>query len=99
MPKGIKKEWCFKNEEDQTINYKALEEDYLRVDEDTDDEKLKIIEAVKNGLTDVETKIFLTYCELGSYVSVAKEYLVSTATAKAYIQRVREKIKDYISNN
>lgn len=56
-----------------------------------DDHMLHIKEAV-DTLPFIQKKIFLTYVELGSYAALAREFGVSTPTAKKYIETIREKI-------
>ena len=60
---------------------------------DDDDEMLHIKQSLK-CLNSIQLKIFLTYCELGSYAAVARELKVSQVTAKNYIQQLRQKIYD-----
>lgn len=61
---------------------------------DKDDDKMLHIKEAVDSLNSLQKKIFLTYCELGSYAAVARYYKVSKPTAKKYIQQIRDKIYD-----
>lgn len=67
--------------------------DYEPDNQKDTDHMLHIKEAVDN-LPFLQKKIFLTYTELGSYAALAREYGVSTPTAKKYIEKIREQIYD-----
>lgn len=58
-----------------------------------DDEMLHIKEAV-GTLNSIQKKIFLTYCEIGTYSGLAREFGVSVPTAKHYIMKIKEIIYD-----
>lgn len=59
---------------------------------DVDDDHILHIKEAVNKLDFVSKKVFLSYCELGTYAALAREYGVSTTTAKKYIETIREKI-------
>ncbi len=61
---------------------------------DKDDDKMLHIKEAVDSLNSLQKKIFLTYCELGSYAALARYYKVSKPTAKKYIQQIRDKIYD-----
>lgn len=61
---------------------------------DKDDDKMLHIKEAVDSLNTLQKKIFLTYCELGSYAALARYYKVSKPTAKKYIQQIRDKIYD-----
>lgn len=74
------------------------EEDYLTVDPmKDDDEQLQLKEAILS-LRPVERRIFLTYTEAGTYSETARQFNVSVPTAKRYINEVRDKIINKITN-
>lgn len=72
------------------LNLKELQKEYM-INENDDDTMVNIKESITR-LTDVEQKIFYTYCELGSYAAVAREYNVSAPTAKAYLLEIKNKL-------
>lgn len=73
-------------------NRTYIEDDYITVNKDDDDEMVGIKEKLKN-LKRVEREIFLIYVNSGTYAAVAKKYNVSAPTAKSYIMMIKEKLK------
>lgn len=57
------------------------------------------IKAAINNLREVEKVIFSVYIEEGTYTAVAKKYNVSVPTARTYIMKIKEKIKEEIGND
>ena len=81
-----------------TFPIKIHNEDYLP-DSMVDDEQMFLIKDAIQKLKPVERKIFLTYCEGGTYTAVAKTYNVSVPTAKRYILEVISRIIQMINDN
>ena len=59
---------------------------------DVDDDKMLHIKEAVNELDTLSKIVFLTYCELGSYAALGRQYGVSSVTAKKYIEKIRTKI-------
>ena len=76
-----------------------IEEEYITHNPEEDDEMYLIKEALKNALTPLERKIYITYLEKGTYADTAKSFKVSTPTLCKYISGLKDKIIDYVDNN
>lgn len=72
------------------IDYKGLKEDYQITD--ADDDRMVNIKTALQSLSEVEQRIFLAYCELGSYAATAREFNVSAPTAKTYLNNIKNKL-------
>lgn len=73
-----------------TFDYNLIKDDY-QINDDDDDMLYAIKEALTR-LTSVEKKIFLTYCELGTYSATARQFNVTSPTIKSYINQIKNKI-------
>lgn len=73
-----------------TFDYNLIKDDY-QINDDDDDMLYAIKEALTR-LTTVEKKIFLTYCELGTYSATARQFNVTSPTIKSYINQIKNKI-------
>lgn len=73
-----------------TFDYNLIKDDY-QINENDDDTLYAIKEALTR-LTTVEKKIFLTYCELGTYSATARQFNVTSPTIKSYINQIKNKI-------
>lgn len=77
-----------------------IEEEYLLHNEETeDDEMYWLKEALKNALSPLERKIYITYLENETYAATAKLYKVSIPTLSKYICGLKKKIIDYVDNH
>lgn len=72
-------------------SYDKWRDEYLPNEWEDDDKMLHIKEAV-DSLNYIQKKIFLTYCELGSYAATAREFKVCASTAKKYIKHIKQLI-------
>lgn len=84
-----------KIKEDEIINIKELLDDYLTIQEDDDDEKLKLKTIITN-LDRVEMIILLLYAHYGSERKVAKYLNVSRSPVRTILNKTRNKIKDLL---
>lgn len=76
------------------LDYDLISKDYDI--NGAEDDNLYRLKKALNILTPVEKKIMLTYCELGSYAAVAREFNVSCPTARKYLDEVRNKMLAYL---
>lgn len=76
-----------------------IEEEYMEHNLYEDDETYWLKEALKNALTKIERKIFITYLENGTYVKTAKLFKCSIPTVSKYIINLKAKITDYVANH
>ena len=73
-------------------DYEKWKDEYLPTMDD--DDKMAHIKEVVDSLTSIQKKIFLTYCEIGTYAGTAREFKVCVPTVKRYINRIKEIIYD-----
>lgn len=73
-------------------DWQTIERDY-KPDGTEDDLMLEIKEALFKELTEVERKILLYYCEIGSYAGVARIWGSSPPTVKKRIIEIIDKLK------
>lgn len=78
------------------INGKLIEEEYLMHNEYEDDEMYWLKEALKEALSPIQRKIYITYLEAETYAATAKIFKVSVPTAKKYIDNLTKLITDYV---
>lgn len=76
------------------VDYNALFLDYCTVTPEDDDQMRAFKEAVAS-LSEVDRRIWLLYCELGSYSALARFLRNSPPTAKKRVVAIREKILNY----
>lgn len=79
------------------ITTKDIEEEYMLHNDWEDDEMYATKEALKHALTPYQRKIYITYLEAGTYTETAELFKVSTPTAKNYIDRLTEKLIEYVN--
>lgn len=73
-------------------DYNDWKDEYLPTIDD--DDKMFHIKEVVNSLNTVQKKIFLTYCEIGTYAGTAREFGVCIPTVKKYIKHIKQLIYD-----
>lgn len=76
-----------------------IEEEYLTHNLDEDEEVYLMKEALKYALNPIERKIYITYLELETYSAVAKAFKVTTPTVSRYINNLKTKIMNYVTDN
>lgn len=76
------------------VDYEGLRIDYCTVTEEDDDEMRRYKKAV-DSLNEVDRRLWLLYCELGSYSAIARFLQNSPPTAKKVLSKIRQKIMDY----
>ncbi len=77
------------------IDIKKIEDEYRPTSGD-DDYFLTLKTAIFEELTEVERRLFITYCEIGSYAGLARFYHNSTPTARKRIKEIKAKLKAYV---
>lgn len=75
-------------------DYEKWAPEYEPNEFEDDDKMLHIKEAVWNGLNTIQKKIFLTYCEIGTYAGTAREFGVCVPTVKKYLKHIKTLIYD-----
>lgn len=78
------------------ISTKLIEDEYMMHTDWENDEMYWMKEALKEALTPYQRKIYITYLENGTYAATAKAFGVSTPTAKKYIDKLTNKITEYV---
>lgn len=73
--------------------YEKWADEYAPNKMEDDDKMLHIKEAV-DSLNTIQKKIFLTYCEIGTYAGTAREFQVCVPTVKKYIKHIKQIIYD-----
>lgn len=73
-----------------------IEEEYITHNEDEDDELYWCKEALKQAITPLERKIYITYLEQGSYAAASRCFKVCVQTFKKYINKLKAKIANYV---
>lgn len=76
-----------------------IEEEYLMHNDQEDDELYLLKEALKNALTPLERKIYITYLENETYAATAKVFKVSIPTLSKYINGLKTKLIEYVDNH
>ena len=76
------------------IDYSALFEDYCTVTKEDDDDMRRYKLAV-SSLDEAEKRIWVLYCELGTYSGLARFLGNSPPTAKKVVCAIRDKITNY----
>lgn len=76
-----------------------IEEEYLIHNDQEDDELYWLKEALKNALTPLERKIYITYLENETYAATAKVFKVSVPTVSKYISGLKAKIINYVDEH
>lgn len=76
-----------------------IEEEYLIHNDQEDDELYWLKEALKNALTPLERKIYITYLENETYAATAKVFKVSVPTVSKYISGLKSKIINYVDEH
>lgn len=76
-----------------------IEEEYLLHNDQEDDEMYLMKEALKNALTPLERKIYITWIENETYAATAKLFRVSIPTLSKYLANLKTKIIDYVDRN
>lgn len=76
-----------------------IEEEYMMHNDQEDDELYLLKEALKNALTPLERKIYITYLENETYAATAKVFKVSIPTLSKYINGLKTKLIEYVDNH
>lgn len=79
--------------------WQLIEEEYLEHNDWDDDETFWLKEGLKNCLTPLERKIYLTYVEEGSYKAAAEQFKVTTPTLTRYVNELKGKLIDYVDTH
>ena len=83
------------NEDKPELDLEICFPDYIPDADRDDDEMYHIKSAFDTALNYIEKKIFVQYMELGgTYTALARYYGVTPPTAKATINKIRQKIYD-----
>lgn len=77
------------------IEYKKIEDEYRPTSGD-DDYFLTLKTAIFEELTEAERRLFIYYCEIGSYAGLARYFHNSTPTARKRISDIKLKLKRYV---
>lgn len=59
-----------------------------------DDDKMMHIKEVVDSLNYIQKKIWLTYCEIGTYAGTARSFGVCVPTVKKYLKNIKAIIYD-----
>lgn len=59
-----------------------------------DDDKMLHIKEVVDSLNTVQKKIWLTYCEIGTYAGTARAFGVCVPTVKKYLKHIKTILYD-----
>lgn len=76
------------------IDYQGLFEDYCTVTAEDDDEMRRVKHAV-SALNEVDRRIWVLFCEIGTYSGLARLLQNSPPTAKKKVCEIRGKIMEY----
>lgn len=78
------------------IDTRLIEEEYMAHSPEDDDQMYWTKEALKNIMSPLERKIYITYLELETYTATAAEFKVSVPTLKTYVKGLNARIINYV---